>query len=209
MIKLAIVDDHQLFLKGISSLFIENNDIEIIGSFENGLKFIEGLDPQNLPNVVLLDLSMPEMDGFEVLNILKSKYPSVKPIALSMHEDANYIVKCVRNGAYGYLLKNTDEKDLFEAILEVYQGRKYFKGEIAEKMLNFVMVEPDKLKKLTKKETEVLSLIADGKTNSDIADQLFISERTVETHRANILKKLEAKNTAELIKKAYQLNLIN
>ena len=209
MIKVAIVDDHQLFLKGMTALLAQHPQIQVVGSFEGGKEFLKSLEQkEGRPNVVLLDLSMPDVDGFAVLDSVKKVYPNIKFIALSMHDDANYIVQCVRKGAFGYLLKNSDEHEVVEAIMQVFQGSKYYKREISEKMLNFMSIDTAPAKKLTKKETEVLGLIADGLTTTEIAEKLFISDRTAETHRANILKKLEAKNTAELVKIAFQMQLL-
>jgi two-component system, NarL family, response regulator NreC len=151
---------------------------------------------------------MPNLDGFEVLKELKTLNSTIKPIVISMHNDGNYIAKCAKMGAYGYLLKNTDEAELTLAIRTVSQGRKYFSGEISEKMINFMATHSISENLLSNKESEVLGLIAKGLTTNDIADKLFVSSRTIETHRANILKKLEVKNTAELIKKAAEMNMI-
>ncbi|MBT31001.1 MAG: DNA-binding response regulator [Thalassobius sp.] len=207
MIKIAIVDDHQLFRDGINALLTGKEDFEVIISVSNGVEFFEVLSKENLPDVLLLDLTMPEMDGFEVLKILK-KYPDIKTIAISMHDDGNYIMKCVRSGAYGYLLKNTDEDELINAIYTVNREKKYFNKEVSERMIHIMALEGSQLKKLSAKESEILKLISDGLTTKEIADQLYISTRTVETHRANMMKKLTVKNSAELIRKASELNLI-
>jgi two-component system response regulator NreC len=208
-IKVAIVDDHKLFREGLAMLLARNEDLEIIVSASNGKDFISNLElKENIPDVVLLDLTMPEMDGFEVLIKLKKKYPSVKAIALSMHDDGNYITKCVRFGAYGYLLKNADEDELVLAICTVYDGKKYFNQDITRRMINLMAVEGNSPKKLTTKETEIISLIAEGKTTKEIAEKLHISTRTVETHRVNMMKKLEVKNSSELINKASKLDIL-
>lgn len=208
MIKIAIADDHQLFREGIVSLLTKNDDFEVIHSAGNGRELVDFLESNELPSVILLDLSMPELDGFEVLKIVKSKYPSIKVIALSMHDDGNYIVKCVRGGAYGYLLKNADEEELLAAIDSVLKGKKYFNQAISEKMITNMALEGKQTKKLSAKEMEILERISNGATTKEIADELFISTRTVETHRANMMKKLNVKNSAELIKTAAKLHLI-
>lgn len=207
-IKIAIVDDHQLFRNGIVSLLGHHN-FEVVVSAANGREFIDQLESGVAVDVVLLDLSMPEMDGFEVLAKLKAKYKEIKAIALSMHDDGNYVAKCIRSGANGYLLKNTDEEELVTAINQVYRGKKYFNQEITEQMIHIMALEGTSGKKLSPKEQEILLLIAQGKTTKQIAHQLFISTRTVETHRVNIMKKLDAKNAAEMIKIAASLNLID
>ena len=207
-IKIAIVDDHQLFRDGIHSLLSKNDDFEILISSENGKDFFEKLKSDNLPEIVLLDLTMPEMNGFEVLIKLKKKYPNVKAIAISMHDDGNYIMQSIRGGAYGYLLKNADEEELLLAIDTVLNGNKYFNQEISQKMINIMSLEGVSPKKLSPKEMQILKMIAEGLTTKEIAQNLYISTRTVETHRNNMMKKLEVKNTPELINKAAQLSLL-
>ncbi|GJM27837.1 MAG: DNA-binding response regulator [Cyclobacteriaceae bacterium] len=206
-INIAIVDDHQLFRDGIHSLLAANDQYRVVISASNGTEFFESLASGVKPDIVLLDLTMPEMDGFEVMQKLKTAYPHIKTIALSMHDDGNYITKSVRSGAYGYLLKNTDEDELLSAIQSVYRGRKYFNQEITGKMINNLSAESE-TKKLSIKEKEILKMISEGLITKEIADQLFISTRTVETHRVNIMKKLNAKNTAEMIKKAVLTGLL-
>lgn len=125
-----------------------------------------------------------------------------------MHDDGNYIMQAIRGGAYGYLLKNADEDELLKAIHTVLSGNKYFNTEISQRMINIISLEGVSPKKLSPKEMEILALIAGGHTTKEIAHKLFISTRTVETHRNNMMKKLEVKNTPELINKAAQLNLI-
>lgn len=206
-IKIAIVDDHQLFRDGLYSLLSSHEHFTVILSADNGRFFFQQLEKDNLPDVILLDLTMPEMDGFEVLKKLRKGYKTIKTIALSMHDDGNYIMKCARSGAYGYLLKNTDADELVEAINQVHAGKKYFNKAIADRMINIMAIEGSTTKKLSARETEVLSLISKGHTTKEIASQLYISTRTVETHRVNMMKKLAVKNVAELIKKASQLNI--
>ena len=208
-IEIIVVDDHQLFREGLISLISKDEDLEVVAGVSNGKELFEFMDSHGNPDILLLDLTMPEMDGFEVLQKLKSKYSKTKAIAISMHDDGNYIVKCVRAGAYGYLLKNTDEEELFEAIHTVYDGQKYFNEHISSKMINLISIEGDMTKAISKKESEILGLISEGLTTKQIAHKLFISTRTVETHRTNMMKKLDVKNTAQLIKKASELGLFN
>jgi DNA-binding NarL/FixJ family response regulator len=208
-IKVAIVDDHNLFREGLYSLLSSNESLELIINVGNGQEFFEKLNQGLTPDIVLLDLTMPEMDGFEVLKLLQKQFPKVKSIALSMHDDGNYVVKCLKSGAMGYLLKNTDEQELFRAIEMVYRGEKYYNQEITNTIINTMSESGPKTQKLSPKEEEILALIAEGKTTKQIAYQLFISTRTVETHRVNIMKKLNAKNTAEMIKIAAKLDLLS
>lgn len=207
-IKIIIADDHDLFRDGLAELLRKHNDIEIVKSVADGDALMEALNSGLEADIVLLDITMPKMDGFQVLKELKTLNANVKPIVISMHSDGNYIAKCAKDGAYGYLLKNTDEDELTLAIRTVSRGKKYFSAEISEKMINFMSTQSISENILSNKETEVLGLISEGLTTKEIAAKLFVSNRTIETHRANILKKLEVKNTAELIKKAAKMNLI-
>lgn len=207
-IKLIIADDHELFRKGLAELLRKHDDIKIVKSVADGIEFMELINSQFEADIVLLDITMPNMDGFQVLKELKASNSDIKPIVISMHNDGNYIAKCAKMGAYGYLLKNTDEAELILAIRSVNTGKKYFSAEISEKMINFMSTQSISENVLSNKETEVLGLIAKGLTTKEIATKLFVSSRTIETHRANVLKKLEVKNTAELIKKATKMNLV-
>jgi len=207
-IKLIIADDHELFRNGLAELLRKHDDIKIVKSVADGIEFMELINSRLEADIVLLDITMPNMDGFQVLKELNNTNYDIKPIVISMHNDGNYIAKCAKMGAYGYLLKNTDESELILAIRSVNSGKKYFSAEISEKMINFMSTQSISEDILSNKETEVLGLISKGLTTKEIAAQLFVSSRTIETHRANILKKLEVKNTAELIKKAAKMNLI-
>lgn len=208
MIKIVITDDHELFRVGLSELLKKQDDIEIVAELSNGKEFLDFIENKPAIDIVLLDITMPFVDGFEVLDALTKIKSTIKPIMVSMFDDGNYIAKCAKNGAYSYLLKNTDEFELLKAIRIVAKGKKYFNQAISEKMINFMSTQHTRIKKLSNKESEILILIGKGLTTKDIASKLFISTRTVETHRANILKKLEVKNTASLIKKATENNLL-
>ena len=207
-IKLIIADDHELFRKGLAELLRKHDGIKIVKSVADGLEFMALVNSPFEADIVLLDIAMPNMDGFQVLKELKNSNSDIKPIVISMHNDGNYIAKCAKMGAYGYLLKNTDEDEIILAKRTVGNGKKYFGAEISEKMINFMSTQSISENVLSNKETEVLGLIAKGLTTKEIAAKLFVSSRTIETHRANILKKLEVKNSAELIKKATKMNLI-
>lgn len=207
-IKLIIADDHELFRNGLTELLKKHDDIIVVKSVGDGKQFMEELKAHHDIDIVLLDITMPNMDGFEVLKEIKNLNSSIKPIIISMHDDGNYIAKCAKNGAYSYLLKNTDQDELIKIIRIVNQGKKYFSPLIAERMINFMSDQTVSEKILSDKEKEVLSHISEGLTTKEIAIKLFVSTRTIETHRANIIKKLDVKNTAELIKKATKSKLI-
>ena len=160
-INIAIVDDHNLFREGLYALLSSNKSLEVIINVGDGHEFFEKLNQGLIPDIVLLDLTMPEMDGFEVLKLLQKQFPKVKSIALSMHDDGNYVVKCLKSGALGYLLKNTDEHELFRAIEMVYQGEKYYNQEITNTIINTMSESRPQTKKLSPKEEEILALIAE------------------------------------------------
>ncbi len=207
-INLIIADDHDLFRSGLMELLKKQKQLEVVGEAKDGQQFLDMLDDHQHIDIVLIDISMPQLNGFEVLASLSERHPTVRSIVISMHDDGNYIAKCARLGASGYLLKNADEEELFKAIEIVSSGSKYFSAEITEKMVNFLHKQETNQSKISKKETEVLFLLAKGLTTKEIAAKLHISTRTVETHRANLLKKQEVKNTAELIRKASKNKLI-
>lgn len=207
-IKIIIADDHELFRNGLKELLKKYNDIEVIHTVSDGKEFMDYVKTNKTIDIVLLDITMPNMDGFEVLGQLKQINSKIKPIVISMHDEGNYIAKCAKKGAYSYLLKNTDQEELIKVVRIVSGGKKYFSPSISAKMIDYMSENPINENVLSKKETEVLELISKGNTTKEIATMLYVSSRTIETHRANILKKLDVKNTAELIKKAVELNFI-
>ncbi len=206
-IKIIVVDDHQLFREGIISLLSKNDELEIVGEADSVKELFSILDIKKA-HVVLIDISMPETNGLEAIKECRDKYPDVKFIVLTMHAEGQYVVKAVRNGAFGYLIKNANEHELITAIREVSVGKKHFNSEISQLMIGNMAIEGESHKKLSDREMEVIQLVSEGQTTKEIADQLFVSARTVETHRVNMMKKLNVQNTAELIKKAAHLKLI-
>lgn len=205
-IKVLLADDHQLFRNGIK-LIINNTDLyEVVGEAENGEETISKAKELQ-PKIILLDITMPGRSGLDVIDELRKEVQDVKIIMLSMHDDGHYIVQSVKKGALGYLLKNADDEELLEALNTVIQGKKYFKGEVSDKMFDNISAHKE-YKKLSNRELEVLKLVAEGDTTKMIADKLFVGIRTVETHRANMMRKLEVQNSAELIRKATELNII-
>ena len=208
MIKIVIADDHELFSNGLKELLKNYDDIDVVATVRDGKEFIDYIKSNKAIDVVLLDITMPNMDGFEVLKHIKDIAPLIKPIIISMHDEGNYIAKCAKKGAYSYLLKNTDQEELIKVLRIVVQGKKYFSPKISEKMIDYMSENTTSEDILSSKENEVLELISKGYTTKKIAEKLFVSTRTIETHRSNIIKKLKVKNTAELIKKAVKLKLI-
>lgn len=202
-----IADDHQLFRDGIASLLSVDEDFEIIGQAANGRELLQLLDKMQ-PHVVLIDLAMPDIDGLTVMAKARKLYPDIKFIVLTMHEEGQYVTRSVRSGAFGFLLKNTDEKELKHAIHTVFEGKKYFNQQISSLMIDNMALEGNSPKQLSQREMEVLQMVSEGKTTKEIANELCVSTRTVETHRVNMMKKLDVQNTAEMIKKAAHLKII-
>lgn len=212
-IKLYLVDDHKLFIKGIISLFEENSEMEVVGHAYSAKQFLNE-PPVTEPDVILIDINMPDMTGIELTRIIKEKNPKAKILALTMFEDILYIQKMIQSGANGYVLKSADMQVLIEAIKTVANGGKFWDAEIRNTILEKVgAIDSEEFKdlnqnKLSKRELEILYLITKELSNSQIAEKLFISERTVETHRKNIMAKTKTSNTVGLVKLAIREGLV-
>ncbi len=208
--KIIIADDHALIRNGIKTMLSRNEDYKIVGEAENGKQLLE-LASEFLPEVVLADISMPILNGFEALSELKKMLPDVKIILLTMHEEPEYIIKAAKSGANGYLLKNVDYEELHRAIQMVLTGQKYFNQQVSSILMEELhrKSDTDQLQgKLTERESDILKEIVNGLSSKEIGDKLFISSRTVDTHRNNLMKKLDVHNTAELVKLAMEKGLI-
>ncbi len=209
-ITVILADDHPVVRSGIKSLIKENDDIEIVSEASNGQ---EALDQVALhhPHILISDISMPILNGIEVASIISEKHAETKVLILSMHMDAEYILKAFEAGVMGYLLKDSDQAELYEAIEAIADGRKYLTKNVS-KVLAQSMVKGkrshDAEKDLTTREKSILGLLVDGLRNKEIAANLSISVRTVDTHRTNIMRKLKVNNTAELVKKALSDKLV-
>jgi DNA-binding NarL/FixJ family response regulator len=208
-IKVMLADDHALIREGFRSLLGKNKLFEIVGEAENGSELIEKIGNGN-PDVVLIDINMPRLSGLDAMEQIARTRPEIKFIILTMHEEREYIMRGVTAGAEGYLFKNVEKAELEKAIKTVYEGGKYFSPAIASILAEHV-TKPAlaHTAEITPREKEVLELVAGGFSTKQIADKLGISIRTVESHRINMLKKMEVSNTAELIRKSIQLNLIS
>ena len=210
-IKVLIADDHQLFIDGVDSLLKEVDNIEVVAKALNGDEVIDKL-AKNEVDVALMDISMPGMDGIETTELIAQRFPLVRVIALSMHNQVPYIVKMLKGGAKGYLLKHISKADLVQAIETVHKGGIYYSPEVAVHLVNKLFKEgmtgvfPSD--ELSEREKEIVRLIVQGEPNKLIADKLFITEATVKTHRQRILHKLQLKNTSELIHYAHKNNIL-
>ena len=213
-IRVLVVDDHQLIIDGLKSLLQDEPDIVFTGganSMQQAIDFVTN----NQVQVVLADINMPEGSGIETTRKLKAMQPDIQVLALTMHEDINMIRKMVEAGASGYILKRTNMNEVLEAIRVVAKGGKYLGRDVQEILLNN-MCQPEKPaeqtenpSRLTQRESEILNLITKELRNEEIAEKLFISERTVETHRRNIFTKTKTKSIVGLIKYAIANGLIN
>jgi two-component system response regulator NreC len=209
-IRIVLADDHALIREGFKKLLIERENpfVELVGEAENGKELLE-IVAKTQPDLVLTDIKMPLLSGLDALKEIKEKNPEIKVVILTMHEESEYIKRAISSGADGYLSKNIEQQELERAIKTVFNGAKYFSASVNAILLTqlseqHVIEQTD----ISPRENEVLQLVAQGLSTKQIAAQLDISNRTVETHRINLLKKLKANNTAELIKKSAQLKMI-
>ena len=207
MIRVFIVDDHPVVIEGIHSLLQNEKDIAWMGHAMNAQSCL-GFFVNNTADVVLMDISMPGMDGIELCAVMKEKYQGVMILGLSTFNQGLYIKKMVENGASGYILKNSSKEELITAIHAVHKGHIFFSGEVGMAFQEYQKSSLIDLPVLTPREKEVLELIAEGYTNPQIAEKIFLSPFTVDSHRKNLLAKLAVKNTASLIRLAVERKLI-
>ncbi|MBS1735946.1 MAG: response regulator transcription factor [Bacteroidetes bacterium] len=198
-----IVDDHYMVIEGIRSLLQNEKDIDWLGHATNASSCLSFLK-QQLPDIILMDINLPDMNGIDLCKEVRKLYPSVFVLGLSTFNQQAYIRDMMENGASGYILKNADKEELWDAINTVMKGKSYMSDEVAaafkEKNTGMPLI--------TRREKEILQMIAQGNTNAEIANKLFISVATVNTHRKSILEKFDAKNTATLIGKASRQGII-
>ena len=204
--KILLVDDHTILLDGVKSLLSGEEDLQVVGQAGSAEAALEFLKKQDV-DLIITDYSMPGMDGLSLLNTVKRIAPSTKIILLSMHDEVHLVKEILKAGVNGYVLKKDTHKELLNAIHDVRNGKVYLSSDV-NKMLITNLNNPDEGKLLTDREREILKLIAKEYTNKNIAEELFISERTVETHRKNIFKKTGTNSLVGLIKFAYANNLI-
>lgn len=209
-IRLLLADDHLIIRDGIKLMLKKNPDFEIVAEASNGREVLEYLtnNPDTV-DVVLMDINMPEMNGIEASDFITKHIKNVTILALTMHAEETYITSMLKAGAMGYILKESGTGELVSAIKSVARGQKYYSNDVSVTMINALMNdEKPKKSMLSEREIEVLGHIAGGSTNKEVGDMLCISGRTVETHRRNILAKLEVRNTAEMIRYAIENELV-
>jgi DNA-binding NarL/FixJ family response regulator len=202
--KVFIVDDHYMVIEGIRSLLQNEKGIEWVGHASTAASCHAFLQ-QHQPDVILMDINLPDKNGIELCKEVRVQYPAVYIIGLSTFNQQSFIQKMMDNGASGYVLKNATQEELMEAIETVAKGRTFLSDEAAQSLKKNISGDTPVL---TRREKEVLELIAEGMTNNEIAQKLFISVTTVDTHRKNLLAKFECRNIAALIKTAMQLQMI-
>jgi two-component system response regulator NreC len=213
-IKILIADDHPLIAEGIKNTFDNQENYQVVAVVNNGkeaLKFIE----QNLVDVVLLDINMPIMDGIECAKEITSKFKNVKIAMLSMHEESSIIKNLISIGVKGYMLKTIPSDELLLAIKNIYNGKEYFNSDVTKALIsdddsstfNQFSKKSPLLDLLTSREKEIIKYISQGLTNNQIGEKLFISHRTVDSHRTNIMRKIDVHNVASLIRFAFQNGL--
>ncbi|MBK7406608.1 MAG: response regulator transcription factor [Saprospirales bacterium] len=212
MIAVFIADDHKIFRDGITSLLENEEDIQVIGEAGNEEDIFRQL-PGLQPDLVLMDISLGATNGIDATEKILRLFPHIKILALSMHSETSYILKMLEAGASGYLLKDAGSREMVAAIRAVASGNTYFSQQVSQTLLHHLSGNKKVKEKmsgvpLTKREIEVLQLIAEEYSNPEIAEKLYISIRTVDTHRRNLLEKLGVKNTAGLVKNAIRLGLI-
>ncbi len=212
MIKIALVDDHKLITDGITSLLAPIDDIEIAQVFHGAEDFVNQLE-HPLPDLLLLDLDLPGMNGIECAETLLTKYPHFKIAILTMHDEKGLIEKLIQLGVKGYFLKTIEVNELEEAIRQINKGHSYFPSDVTSTLsknpkLKVSAVQDSRIKELSRREIEIARLIATGMSNREIGEQLFISTRTVDTHRYNLMSKLDIHNVADLVRFIVKNNLL-
>jgi DNA-binding NarL/FixJ family response regulator len=211
--KILIADDHAMVRDGVKNLIKQNKDYIVVGEAASGKEALDQYESLK-PDLLILDISMPDMNGMDVSKEILAHDPSANILILSMYDDEDYISRCLEFGVKGYVVKNEGSSELDYAIKSILQGKNYFSRQAQDVIFKKYSQNVAKKKqredliKLTNREIEIIKLIAEGLTSQEMADKLFISPRTVETHRANLMKKVGVKNAIELVKKAQQLELI-
>jgi DNA-binding NarL/FixJ family response regulator len=211
-IRILLADDHRIMREGLCALITEQRGMEVMGEAENGRKAVE-LCTKLKPDVLIMDLSMPELNGIEAIGRIRMEYPDIKVLILSMHSDRKYVARALREGATGYMLKDCASEELIKAVRTVSAGRTYLSPRIMDVVLNDYV---DRLSDeessvdalLSKREREVLQLLAEGRSTKDIAHDLNVSVKTVETHRSQIMIKLDIHSIAGLTKFAVREGLV-
>ncbi|WP_373442694.1 response regulator [Staphylococcus equorum] len=207
MHRIILVDDHHIVRQGLEFLLSTVDDIDVIGGFSDGKSFFEYLETNELPDIVLLDLVMPEMNGIEITEMMKKSYPEVKILVLTSYVDDEHVISAIDKGADGYEMKDVEPDQLIKTIKKVLSGEKTIHPQ-AQSVIEAVSKKPHFTNKLSKHESEVLAEMTKGKTNKEIAESLFVSEKTIKTHVSHIFNKLQVTDRTQAAIYAMQNNLI-
>jgi len=208
MIRILIADDHQVLLDGLSALFRESDIVDVVDTAANGTIVLKKLAEHEI-DIVLLDINMPEMNGVETCREIMRKHSDVKVIAISMYKQSSYVKRMKSYGALGYILKDDSADEMIEAIQAVHSGKEYYSRQLVELLRNNVLRVPgDLTPKISEREMQVLQLISEGFSNKEICAKLILSVHTVDSHRKRLLSKYNAKNVAELVKKAMDQGIV-
>jgi DNA-binding NarL/FixJ family response regulator len=209
VIRILLADDHALVRQGFRMILSAQPDMEIIGEAGNGREAVE-LAEKLQPDVIIMDVTMPELNGIEATRRIAISVPRARVLALSMHKDSVYVREILRSGARGYLLKDSDDSDLISAVRSVAKGEGYLSPSVSDAVLtDYRRHVTDPIDLLTTREREVLQMIAEGKTNKEIATTLHLSVYTVEAHRGRVMEKLNLHSTGELVRFALRSGLID
>ena len=210
MIRLLIADDHKILLEGMASLFDQLEDIQVVSKVSNAKQAISFLETNADIDIVLMDINMPVMNGIEGCKYIIKTFPKVRVIALSSYNKHSYINRMLKNGASGYILKNANAEDIEKGIRDVYDGNKHIPTEVMNTLLgdNNEESSDNYVPPLTKREKEVLELVAAEYTTKEIAEKLFLSFETIQTHRKHLIQKFNAKNIVGVVKKAADIGLL-
>lgn len=207
VITLAVVDDHPMILEGVQRVFETEKQMEIVGAFASGMDLLAFLKQQPV-QVALLDITLPDMSGVELCRLVKRLYPDTCVLAFSNHKERAVVIQMLQNGAGGYLLKNIGPAEFVQCVWEAVQGQVVFSAEVKTIMARPTAQDLKIIPPLTRREKQILQLVTEGKTNPQIAEELLLSILTVETHRKNLMQKLEVKNAAALVKAASEYRLL-
>ncbi|MGS2738528.1 response regulator [Sinomicrobium sp. M5D2P17] len=207
MIQVYITDDHPIVQEGLKNLLATRNEISLKGVFQNGKDTVDALAKEE-PDVLLLDINLPDISGIELSKQIRDTYPELKIIVLSVHNEKAVISSVLQNGVNGYVLKNSIGDEIIQAIHKVMDGELYMCRQTKDIYENQDNTGPDFIPKITRREKEILQLVTEGLTSSQIAEKLFISPYTVETHRKNLMEKFDVSNMTAIIKYATEFKLL-
>lgn len=212
MITIVLAEDHHIVRQGLKALLVAEKDFKLLGEAADGLEAV-ALVGRCKPGVLVLDLMIPRLHGLEVVRRVHAEHATTRVLVLSMHSDEPYVVEAIRSGALGYVLKDCTASNLVEAIRTVAAGKRYLSPVLAERAMDAIFQNPgrpglDPYETLTERERQILHLAAEGSSNPDIARKLFISPRTAESHRANLMRKLSLRSQTDLVRYAIRKKII-